>query len=202
VVWGRWRISASQVTGYDQDDASRAEVVYLDASRGPYWVRAVREGDMIRPLGLGGSKKVLRAMMDRKVPSDLRRRTPVVVGGDGEVAWIPLGDLGEGFKVGRKDGEDTQAGGGKDLVKMSSMMPDVQEVLIPSAEIGEKVREMGARISEDYRGRETLLVGILRGAVVVMSDLMRNIDLQCEIDFMDISSYGTGTSFERRRSAS
>ena len=79
-------------------------------------------------------------------------------------------------------------------MKMSSMMPDVQEVLISSEEIGEKVREIGARISEDYRGEKPLLVGILRGAVVVMSDLMRNIDLQCELDFMDISSYGTGTS--------
>ena len=77
---------------------------------------------------------------------------------------------------------------------MSSMMPDVQEVLISSEEIGEKVRENGAGISEDYRGEKPLLVGILRGAVVVMSDLMRNIDLQCELDFMDISSYGTGTS--------
>ncbi len=79
-------------------------------------------------------------------------------------------------------------------MKMSSMMPDVQEVLIPSAEIEAKVREIGALISEDYRGEKPLLVGILRGAVVVMSDLMRNIDLQCELDFMDISSYGTGTS--------
>ena len=79
-------------------------------------------------------------------------------------------------------------------MKMSSMMPDVQEVLISSEEIGEKVREIGAHISEDYRGEKPLLVGILRGAVVVMSDLMRNIDLQCELDFMDISSYGTGTS--------
>ncbi len=77
---------------------------------------------------------------------------------------------------------------------MSSMMPDVQEVLISSEEIGEKVREIGALISEDYRGEKPLLVGILRGAVVVMSDLMRNINLQCELDFMDISSYGTGTS--------
>ena len=77
---------------------------------------------------------------------------------------------------------------------MSSMMPDVQEVLISSEEIAEKVREIGAGISGDYRGEKPLLVGILRGAVVVMSDLMRNIDLQCELDFMDISSYGTGTS--------
>src|ERR671933_583462 len=77
---------------------------------------------------------------------------------------------------------------------MSSMMPDVKEVLISSEEIEEKVREIGARITEDYRGEKLLLIGILRGAVVVMSDLMRNIDLPCELDFMDISSYGTGTS--------
>jgi tRNA(Ile)-lysidine synthase len=50
-------------------------------------------------LGLGGTKKVLRAMMDRKVPRDLRRRMPVVVGASGEVAWIPFGELGERFKV-------------------------------------------------------------------------------------------------------
>lgn len=77
---------------------------------------------------------------------------------------------------------------------MSSMMPDVKQVLITSEEIEEKVREIGARITEDYSGEKLLLIGILRGAVVVMSDLMRNIDLPCELDFMDISSYGTGTS--------
>lgn len=79
-------------------------------------------------------------------------------------------------------------------MKMSSMMPDVQEVLIPSDEIQAKLRELGERITADYRGEKPLLVGILRGAIVVMGDLMRNIDLQCEIDFMDISSYGSGTS--------
>jgi hypoxanthine phosphoribosyltransferase len=77
---------------------------------------------------------------------------------------------------------------------MQSLMPDVKEVLIPSSEIQDKVREMGERITEDYRGERPLLVGVLRGAVVVMGDLMRQIDLPCEIDFMDISSYGTGTS--------
>jgi tRNA(Ile)-lysidine synthase len=99
VVFGEWRISAREVYGYDPVDAARAEVAYLDASRGPYGVRMAREGDIIRPLGLGGTKKVLRAMMDRKVPSDLRRRTPVVVDGRGEIAWILLGELDEGFKV-------------------------------------------------------------------------------------------------------
>jgi hypoxanthine phosphoribosyltransferase len=79
-------------------------------------------------------------------------------------------------------------------VKMSSMMPDVKEVLIPSSDIQEKVRELGERITEDYRGENLLLVGILRGAVVFLSDLMRHLELSCEIDFMDVSSYGTGTS--------
>jgi len=74
------------------------------------------------------------------------------------------------------------------------MMSDVKEVLIASQEIEDKVREIGARITEDYRDEKPLLIGVLRGAVVVMSDLMRNIDLQCELDFMDISSYGSGTS--------
>jgi tRNA(Ile)-lysidine synthase len=98
-VFGGWRISVREVSRYDARDASRAEVAYLDRSKGPYRVRLAREGDIIRPLGLGGTKKVLRAMMDRKVPRDLRRRTPVVVGEGGEVAWIFLGELGEGFKV-------------------------------------------------------------------------------------------------------
>ena len=80
-------------------DAARPGVAYLDGARGPFRVRLVQEGDMIRPLGLGGTKKVLRAMMDRGVPADLRRRTPVVVAPGGEVAWVFLGDLGEAFKV-------------------------------------------------------------------------------------------------------
>ncbi len=79
-------------------------------------------------------------------------------------------------------------------MRMSSLMPDVKEVLISSEEIQEKVRRMGERITTDYEGQRLLLVGILRGAVVVLSDLARNIDLPCEIDFMDISSYGSGTS--------
>jgi hypoxanthine phosphoribosyltransferase len=77
---------------------------------------------------------------------------------------------------------------------MSSMMGDVSKVLITSEQITEKVREMGERITQDYAGERLLLVGVLRGAVVVMGDLMRCINLPCEIDFMDISSYGSGTS--------
>ena len=74
------------------------------------------------------------------------------------------------------------------------MINETAEVLVASSEIEEKVHEMGGRISEDYRDQKLLLVGVLRGAVVFLSDLMRHLQLPCEIDFMEVSSYGTGTS--------
>jgi tRNA(Ile)-lysidine synthase len=99
MLFAGWRISVREVSHYGPQDACRPEVAYLDASRRPFKVRLAREGDTIRPLGLGGTKRVLRAMMDRKVPKDLRRHTPVVVDARDKVAWIFLGELGEEFKV-------------------------------------------------------------------------------------------------------
>ena len=104
VEFGGWVLWVEEVGLYDGRDAARPGVAYLDPGGGPYRVRTAREGDMIRPLGLGGRKKVFRAMMDRKVPADLRRRTPVVVGRTGEVAWIPFGEIGEPFKAGEDEG--------------------------------------------------------------------------------------------------
>jgi tRNA(Ile)-lysidine synthase len=96
---GDWLIGLREVRGYEPEDASRPEVAYLDAEKGPYRVRMAWEGDTIRPLGLGGAKKVYKAMMDRKVPKDLRSRTPVIVDERGRVAWIFFGELGEEFRV-------------------------------------------------------------------------------------------------------
>jgi tRNA(Ile)-lysidine synthase len=100
-----WLVDVREVQGYDTDDAASPGVAYLDANRGPYRVRLAREGDTIRPLGLGGTKKVMRAMMDRKVPRDLRKRTPVVVDASGGVAWIFLGETGEEFRVDAETGQ-------------------------------------------------------------------------------------------------
>ena len=74
------------------------------------------------------------------------------------------------------------------------MISEAGRVLVSSEDIQEKVREMGERITEDYRREKLLLVGILRGAVVFLSDLMRHLELPCEIDFMEVSSYGADTS--------
>ncbi len=69
----------------------------------------------------------------------------------------------------------------------------VGEVLISEEQLRKRVSELGAQIAEDYQGRAPLLVGVLKGAFVFMSDLARAIDLPVEIDFMSVSSYGLST---------
>lgn len=69
----------------------------------------------------------------------------------------------------------------------------VGEILIGEAELQARIVELGVEISKDYAGRDLLLVGVLKGAVFFMADLMRELTVPCEIDFMAISSYGAGT---------
>ena len=68
----------------------------------------------------------------------------------------------------------------------------VQEVLIDEETLQARIAELGQRVTRDYAGRDLLLVGVLKGAIFFMADLMRRIDLPCEVDFMAISSYGAG----------
>jgi hypoxanthine phosphoribosyltransferase len=69
----------------------------------------------------------------------------------------------------------------------------VGEILIEADAIQSRIGELGAEISADYEGRDLLLVGVLKGAVFFMADLMRELTVPCEIDFMAISSYGAAT---------
>jgi hypoxanthine phosphoribosyltransferase len=69
----------------------------------------------------------------------------------------------------------------------------VAEVLVDRDALSERIAELGEEISEDYEGRDLLLVGVLKGAVFFMADLMRHVTVPCEVDFMAISSYGAAT---------
>ena len=71
--------------------------------------------------------------------------------------------------------------------------PDVGEILVQPDELARRVRELGAEISRDYEGREPLLICVLKGAVFFLSDLMRTLDVPCEVDFMAVASYGSST---------
>ena len=70
---------------------------------------------------------------------------------------------------------------------------DIERVLISEQEIQAMLRKLAAQISEDYRGRDLLLVGVLKGAFVMMADLARYIPLPAEVDFMAVASYGAAT---------
>lgn len=74
------------------------------------------------------------------------------------------------------------------------MHNDVKKILISSEEIQEKVKELGEIITNDYRGKELLLLCILKGSIAFMGDLMKNIDTYLTIEFMSVSSYGNSTT--------
>ena len=71
--------------------------------------------------------------------------------------------------------------------------PGVGDILVQSDDLAHRVRELAAEISRDYEGRHLFLVGVLKGAVFFLSDLMRHLEVPCEVDFMAVSSYGSST---------
>ena len=75
-----------------------------------------------------------------------------------------------------------------------NMRDDIKEVYFTEEQLHEKVAELGARITEDYRDKNPLIVSVLKGSYVFMADLTRKIEVPCTIDFMSVSSYGKGTT--------
>ncbi len=74
-------------------------------------------------------------------------------------------------------------------------MPDDQigETLVPAQALQQRVSELAQEISHDYEGRDLILIGVLKGAVFFLSDLMRRLEVPCEVDFMAVASYGSAT---------
>jgi hypoxanthine phosphoribosyltransferase len=75
----------------------------------------------------------------------------------------------------------------------SHLGPDLEKVLVDEASLAAKIQELAARVDADYAGRDLLLVGVLKGAVMAMADLSRALNLPVEMDWMAVSSYGSGT---------
>ena len=69
----------------------------------------------------------------------------------------------------------------------------IGEILVQADELQHRIKEMAAEVSRDYKGRDLLLIGVLKGAVFFLADLMRQISIPCEVDFMAVSSYGSAT---------
>ncbi|MEA2484066.1 MAG: hypoxanthine phosphoribosyltransferase, partial [Thermoleophilaceae bacterium] len=69
----------------------------------------------------------------------------------------------------------------------------IGEALVTQSDLERRVRELGEEVSRDYEGKDLFLVGVLKGAVFFLSDLMRCIEVPCEVDFMAVASYGSST---------
>lgn len=77
---------------------------------------------------------------------------------------------------------------------MVNMREDIQEILYSEEQLKERIKELGKKISEDYEGKNLMLIGVLKGSVPFMADLMKEITVPCIMDFMAVSSYGNSTS--------
>ncbi|MBU3158850.1 hypoxanthine phosphoribosyltransferase [Clostridium frigoris] len=73
------------------------------------------------------------------------------------------------------------------------MNKNIKEVLYNEDQLRDKIRQMGAKVSKDYYGKDLILIGILKGSVIFMSDLLKEITIPCKMDFMAVSSYGNST---------
>ncbi len=69
----------------------------------------------------------------------------------------------------------------------------IGEILVPAEDLERRVHELAQQVSRDYAGKDLVLIGVLKGAVFFLSDLMRNLDVPCEVDFMAVASYGSAT---------
>ena len=69
----------------------------------------------------------------------------------------------------------------------------IGQILVQQDDLAHRVRQLGEELSRDYEGRDLLMIGVLKGAVFFLSDLMRHIEVPCEVDFMAVSSYGSST---------
>jgi hypoxanthine phosphoribosyltransferase len=71
--------------------------------------------------------------------------------------------------------------------------PAIGEILVSAEDLKRRVAELGEEVSRDYQGRDLVMVGVLKGAILFMADLMRHLTVPCEVDFMAVSSYGSST---------
>src|SRR5690625_2245362 len=81
----------------------------------------------------------------------------------------------------------------KELGRRFNMQNDIKEILISEEEIANKCKELGRQLTKEYDGRFPLAIGVLKGALPFMSDILRYTEIPLEMDFMDVSSYGASS---------
>lgn len=146
----------------------------------------------------GVRRRALRAfLVGAGVPAGSLSRAHVLAVDALVVGWRGQGavSLPGGVRLARRCGRLTLASDEEEhAVDVDDMGQDLERVLLDRAQIDSRLAEMAAQIDADYAGRDLLLVGVLKGAVMVMADLSRHLHSPIEMDWMAVSSYGAGTS--------
>ena len=119
-----------------------------------------------------------------------------------EILALPEGgalDVGGGLRAEIRDGALRFGASAGRAAPRPRRMPgvlrdsDIGEILVQADDLQHRVRQLGADITRDYDGKDLLLIGVLKGAVFFLADLMREIECPCEVDFMAVASYGSAT---------
>ncbi len=175
-----------------QTDPPSSEIL---TGPGPLLLRTRRPGDRIRTNGR--EQELKKCMSAHKIPPPLRDHLLVLCRED-KILWVegigtdpqaiaPAGT--RGLRICRKNQRRRLT-----IHKEAPTMGEKIRTFLSEEEIQARIAEMGRQITKDYQGKNLLLIGILKGSVVFLADLMRQIQLPLAIDFMIISSYGKGTS--------
>lgn len=171
---------AAALAGGTGDDADGPAVAVLAAAATAVRRRAVRA-----------------FLVGAGVPAGSLSRAHVLAADALVVGWRGQGavSLPGGVRLARRCGRLTLASDEEEhAVDVDDMGQDLERVLLDRAQIDARLAEMAAQIDADYAGRDLLLVGVLKGAVMVMADLSRHLHSPIEMDWMAVSSYGAGTS--------
>ncbi len=185
-----WSVSCRRM---QQQERSKPGTIYLrcDSLQGNLYLRPRQPGDAITLPGRC-TKRLKNLFIDDKVPRWQREKIPVLCDGTGVVAVAGYGgDARCLAKVGDPAWEVifTQ----KDRKRQTVMHKDIKEVLFTQEQLDGRVTELAEQINRDYAGQELMLISVLRGSFVFMADLLRKLTVPCKVDFMAVSSYGTGT---------
>ena len=128
---------------------------------------------------------------------------PVVESADGEIAWVAGVATSERFKVTERTEVVVRLSAREPNQRRAQARPlrsndvtdddEIGDILVPAEDLRARVRELADEISRDYAGKDLILIGVLKGAVFFLSDLMRHLEIPVEVDFMAVASYGSAT---------
>lgn len=199
VPWGEgiYRLERADLNFVQKLDMTSA--FDYDKVMGRLWLRARAPGDRMRPLGRGVTKPLKKLLQEAEVPPWERGELAVLADDLGPVWAERIGaaervapaEGGRPVIVRRLNSHSTTQRGERAMAM--KVLDGIAKTLIPADKLQERIKELGAKISEDYADKNLLLVSVLKGSIMFMADLMRAIDIPLTVDFMCISSYGAGT---------